>query len=153
MEHRISSGGIVVVDDRVLLVRHCIEQKYDFWVAPGGGLESGESITEGAVREVKEETGLLVEPLKPIYLEQFHQPDQQHIKTWVLCRYLSGEISTTAPEATREHITEASFFSQTQLQKIEIPIFPAVMNNEFWQDLEDGFPELKYLGNSKMEFY
>jgi ADP-ribose pyrophosphatase YjhB (NUDIX family) len=32
------------------------------WVAPGGGLENGESPSEGAIREVFEETGVRIEP-------------------------------------------------------------------------------------------
>lgn len=153
MRHRISSGGIVVVDNRVLLVRHAIEGKYDFWVSPGGGLEPKEGIIAGATREVKEETGLLVEPVKPVYIEQFFQPDQQHIKTWILCRYLSGEISTAAPEATREHIVEASYFTEPQIKSMNQPVFPHVLYDEFWDDLKKGFPELKYLGNREMEFF
>ncbi len=153
MQHRISSGGLVIVDKRILLVRHFIEGKYDFWVPPGGGLEKKESILEGAVREVREETGLLVEPVKPVYIEQFYQPDLQHIKTWVLCRYISGEISTSAPEATREHIVEASFLGESEIKAIKKPVFPVVLNDPFWQDLEEGFPQLKYLGNREMEFY
>jgi 8-oxo-dGTP pyrophosphatase MutT (NUDIX family) len=34
----------------------------DAWGSPGGWLEPGESVTDGAVREIREETGLVVEP-------------------------------------------------------------------------------------------
>jgi ADP-ribose pyrophosphatase YjhB (NUDIX family) len=43
---------------RVLLVRRGDSGK---WALPGGGLEFGESVTECAVREVREETGLDLE--------------------------------------------------------------------------------------------
>lgn len=49
-------GALVVDDGRVLLVR-----EDDRWYAPGGMLESGESPEEGAIREVREETGLAVQ--------------------------------------------------------------------------------------------
>jgi 8-oxo-dGTP diphosphatase len=153
VKHRISSGGIVVFENRILLVRHFVEDKYDFWVAPGGGLKPKESIFEGAVREVKEETGLVVETVKPVYFEQFYQPERQHIKTWILCRYISGEISTSAPEATREYIVEASWLDENQIKSMAMRVFPEVLINNFWKDLQDGFPELKYLGNRQMEFY
>ncbi len=153
MKHRISAGGIVIIKNQVLLVRHFIEGAYDFYVAPGGGLELTEDILKAAEREVSEETGLVVRAIKPIYLEQFYQPDQLHMKTWVLCEYLTGEISTTAPEATREHIVEASLFSEKLIKEQTKPVFPDVLLSDFWRDRKNGFPDFRYLGNRAMEFY
>jgi 8-oxo-dGTP pyrophosphatase MutT (NUDIX family) len=45
-------------DRRVLLVKHC---DTDLWVAPGGAIEPGETPADAAVREMWEETGLVVE--------------------------------------------------------------------------------------------
>jgi 8-oxo-dGTP pyrophosphatase MutT (NUDIX family) len=50
-----AAGGVVVRDDRVLLVHR---PKYDDWSFPKGKLEAGETWEDGAVREVEEETGL-----------------------------------------------------------------------------------------------
>jgi len=33
-----------------------------FWITPGGGLDPGETVEQGALREVAEETGLILEP-------------------------------------------------------------------------------------------
>lgn len=49
-------GALVVDDGRVLLVR-----EDDRWYAPGGMLEPDESSEMGAIREVREETGLRVQ--------------------------------------------------------------------------------------------
>lgn len=50
-------GAFVRDDDgRVLLVR-----EDDQWFLPGGKRESGETLVEGAIREVREETGVAVE--------------------------------------------------------------------------------------------
>ena len=49
-------GALVADDGRVLLVR-----EGDTWLLPGGRLEAGESPDAGAVREVREETGIDVE--------------------------------------------------------------------------------------------
>lgn len=49
----------------VLLVRRADD---DTWVMPAGGLELGESIGDALVREVREETGLVVESATPIAL-------------------------------------------------------------------------------------
>jgi ADP-ribose pyrophosphatase YjhB (NUDIX family) len=63
--------GAVVEDDegRVLLVKH-VPEKGGFWqgkwICPGGGLEFGEGIEEGIKREIKEETNLDIELIKPL---------------------------------------------------------------------------------------
>jgi 8-oxo-dGTP diphosphatase len=43
--------------NKVLIIHRFRDGKY-YWVVPGGGVEEGESLLEGLVREVKEETGL-----------------------------------------------------------------------------------------------
>jgi len=59
-------GGIVIDRDRVLLIRRGKEPLKGEWSIPGGMLELGEELTAGVQRELKEETGLDVEPLKCI---------------------------------------------------------------------------------------
>jgi ADP-ribose pyrophosphatase YjhB (NUDIX family) len=59
-------GGVVIHRNRVLLIRRGGEPMKGQWSIPGGMLELGEEIAEGARRELKEETGLEVEPLEII---------------------------------------------------------------------------------------
>ncbi|GAA4477161.1 NUDIX domain-containing protein [Rhodococcus olei] len=60
-----TSARVVLVDEdgRVLLLRGHDPQVPDvyFWFTIGGGVESGESLRETAVREIREETGLAVD--------------------------------------------------------------------------------------------
>lgn len=53
------AAGVAIFDEagRLLLARHVHD---GLWATPGGGVEPGESPLEAAVREVHEETGLLV---------------------------------------------------------------------------------------------
>ncbi|HUU13039.1 MAG TPA: NUDIX hydrolase [Terriglobia bacterium] len=57
-------GGVVINRGRVLLVRRGSEPLRGQWSVPGGMLELGEDLGEAARRELKEETGLEVEPLE-----------------------------------------------------------------------------------------
>jgi ADP-ribose pyrophosphatase YjhB (NUDIX family) len=61
-------GAVVVHEGRVLLVRRGSEPLKGHWTLPGGVLEVGETLIAGVVREVREETGLLVEPLDLVEL-------------------------------------------------------------------------------------
>jgi ADP-ribose pyrophosphatase YjhB (NUDIX family) len=49
-------------DGRALLAYHGED---DTWMAPGGTLRPGETLTEGLQREIREETGIEVEPVRP----------------------------------------------------------------------------------------
>jgi len=56
-------GGIVICDNSVLLVERGREPQKGLWSLPGGVVETGETLEEAVRREVREETGLLVEPV------------------------------------------------------------------------------------------
>jgi 8-oxo-dGTP diphosphatase len=62
----IAVGGVVIHRRRVLLVRRGREPLKGRWSIPGGALEVGERLAEGVRREVKEETGLEVEPVQVV---------------------------------------------------------------------------------------
>ncbi len=56
----ISTGVAIVKDGQVLLVRRSIDDFLGgYYEMPGGGVDDGETIEQAAMREVKEETGLV----------------------------------------------------------------------------------------------
>jgi 8-oxo-dGTP diphosphatase len=55
-------GAVVIDGTKVLLVRRGQEPLKGEWSLPGGALELGETLQHGVVREVLEETGLIVVP-------------------------------------------------------------------------------------------
>ena len=59
-------GGVVIHRDRALLIRRGSEPLKGEWSIPGGMLELGRNSAAGVRRELKEETGLDVEPLECI---------------------------------------------------------------------------------------
>jgi ADP-ribose pyrophosphatase YjhB (NUDIX family) len=58
---KVVAGTIPQLDGRVLLTRRSINPGRGLWTFPGGFVDFGESVTDAAVRETLEETGLKVE--------------------------------------------------------------------------------------------
>ena len=63
------SAGVVISNGQQLLLGHVTNGKH--WDIPKGGIDPGESAMDGAIRELKEETGLVVEPHQLMLLGQF----------------------------------------------------------------------------------
>ena len=62
--------AILIENGKVL----CVDTRYDdgeYLLFPGGGVEPGETIAEGASREMFEETGLIVELKKLVYVNDW----------------------------------------------------------------------------------
>lgn len=77
------------------------------WEPPGGVLELNEGIHQGLIREVREETGLLVEPLK---LTGAYKNMSRGIVALVFhCRVLSGVASTS------DEVSELSWLTPAQV--------------------------------------
>ena len=119
--------GLVFKEDKLLLVRYHDQ----ILVSPGGKLEDDENFSQAVIREVKEETNLLVEPLKVLAIEDLITPDFKMMKVWMLCNFVSGEIQNTLA-SEKEGIVEAGWFSKNQL--IQEVVFPSFLMNNDWND-------------------
>lgn len=151
MAHRISAGAFVEHDGRLLLVRHFRPDRYDFWVAPGGGVIGTESLAAAAAREVHEETGLAVEPDRLVYVEEFHNPHMRYCKFWFTARWCGGTLSVDQPGATGEHIVEAAWHTRAEVARLAV--FPSVLQGDYWTDRAAGFPQVRYLGLRAMSVW
>ncbi len=64
-EAPVAAVGAIIIDcDHFLLIRRGQEPQKGEWSLPGGAVELGETLEEALRREVLEETGLVVEPVR-----------------------------------------------------------------------------------------
>jgi 8-oxo-dGTP diphosphatase len=90
-------GGVVLIDGRVVLVRRGKEPLRGRWVIPGGTVELGETLEEAVVREMEEETGLLVRPREVVLVFDRIQREGPTVEYHYViidyaCEYVSGEL-------------------------------------------------------------
>lgn len=76
LRHWQVAGGVVRLDESVLLVKNLRPGGREDWSTPGGVVDAGESILDALTREVVEETGLTVRGWRgPLYRVEVHAPD------------------------------------------------------------------------------
>jgi 8-oxo-dGTP diphosphatase len=150
MQHRISAGVLVDVADRILLVRCRRPDVYDFWVAPGGGVNGREDLRAAVCREAREECGLEIEPLQIAYVEDLCTPDTRICKVWFTGRVVGGELTGSASGSAAEHIVDARFLSRDEFTGKTI--FPEVLRDRYWEDRTQGFGGVRYLGIREMVY-
>jgi mutator protein MutT len=91
-------GAIIEDGGRVLLVERGGEPLRGQWSLPGGVVEAGETLADAARREVLEETGLQVEPVRIVEVFERIMRDAEgraeyhYVLIDYLCRALSGEL-------------------------------------------------------------
>lgn len=108
MKEEISSGGVVVFGNAILLLK-----KYNGdWVLPKGKVEEGEDKSDTALREVFEESGIKADILK--YLGEIHYTykenwdENRRVHKTVYWYLMSSKMMDTVPQR-EEGFVEAKF--------------------------------------------
>jgi 8-oxo-dGTP pyrophosphatase MutT (NUDIX family) len=98
-----------VNDGLVLLVRRRVPEGELSWQFPAGEIEPGESDADAAVREAREEVGLIVRPTTRLG-ERTHPITGRNL-CYVVCEVVTG----TANVADREELTDVAWCNRTRL--------------------------------------
>ena len=111
------SSKIVVIcipewQGQILLCRRAIEPRRGHWCLPGGYLETGETLEEGASREVYEETFASVENLK-----LFSKAELIHLNLVMFC--FQGKMKNASFQAGQECL-EVRLFEMSELLEMEL---------------------------------
>ena len=120
-------GGVVIDQGRTLLIRRGSEPLLGEWSIPGGTLELGESLQEGVVRELLEETGIEVRVLDLIEVfdrvfpedgaigaEAKRKPRFHFVIADYLCERLGGE-----PRAGSD-VTDVAFAREEEFARFHL---------------------------------
>ena len=100
-ERPVLGVGALIFDaqNRILLIERGGEPLKGWWSLPGGVLETGETLADGVRREVKEETGLIVEPeqmvevFERIMRDAEGRPEYHYVLIDYICRVTGGSLA------------------------------------------------------------
>ena len=113
-------GAVIVNQGRVLLVQRATEPALGRWSIPGGLIEVGEMLTEAVLREVREETGLEVEPVELVeLLDRIHRDGDRvryhYVIADYLCRVVGGTLKAASDAAAVRWVERAEWNSHSAL--------------------------------------
>lgn len=144
MKEKIRVAGIVKINDGYAFMhrRNVIKRKdfQEYYAFPGGGLEEGETLEDGVIREIKEEFGINVKVIKKLYemkSEKFNQKEY-----FFLCEYIDGEFGTgDGPEFNNDpKYIESGEYLPEIIKKDDIEnllLFPPEIKEKFVEDLKN----------------
>jgi len=137
-------GGVLIENERTLLIKRGTEPLLGQWSIPGGTLELGESLQAGVAREMLEETGLevrvldMIEAFDRIFIDPATSPSEGKSRPkyhYVIVDYLCERLSGT-PLAGSD-VTDVAFAREDELEKFHLtPTAMRVLRRAFAMDRE-----------------
>jgi len=107
-------GALIQQNGKVLLVKRTKPPNAGTWAIPGGKVEYGETVHEALIREINEETSLIVKPSKLLAVVQIIKEGFHYIILDFICDIEGGSLRPASDAK------EARFFSLEELEKLEI---------------------------------
>lgn len=139
--NKLWTGGVRVAlfneEGKVLLVKQHHENK-EIWMVPGGGIEEGETSQDAAIREVMEETGLIIHIDRLLWhVEEVSEERGQRFVNFFLGNIIGGqpELGSDPEFGDDDQVLEdLRFFSKEELAQLEY-IYPDYLRDELWDEL------------------
>ncbi|XRO74697.1 NUDIX domain-containing protein [Methanocaldococcus sp. 28A] len=110
----VAVDGIIVKDNKILLIKRKNNPFKGCYALPGGFVECGETVKEAVVREIREETGLItkVKSLLGVYSSPDRDPRGHVISIVFILDVIGGELKAG------DDAKEAEFFDLNNLPKL-----------------------------------
>ncbi len=104
---RITADGILIQNNKILLVKRKNDPYKEYWALPGGFVEYGETTETAVIREVLEETGLetKIHSLVGVYSDPKRDPRGHTITIAYMLDYVKGSLHSN------DDAQDAKFFS------------------------------------------
>ena len=138
----IRPASVTVYNGKVLLVRSEYHRE-EFYLFPGGGLEFGETIEEGVIRETLEETGVKIKIKQLMHVNEYiyrNDFSKRSITPFFLAE-VDGESKINPQTNDGNKIKEALWVNIEDLEKIDVR--PKIIAESLRLDLQKEFFHIK----------
>lgn len=129
---RLRACGVLIQENRILLIRHKrIGKKGLLWVPPGGGVEYQEPVEQTIKREFLEETSLNVEVNDFLFANEYIDDQLHAVELFFSVKRLSGTIKLGQdPEHSSQNqlIDAIDWFSEEKIRNMD----KFELHNAFW---------------------
>ena len=127
---RVGIGIFVLKNGKFLMAQRYGAHGEGTWSLPGGHLEFGESIEEGAAREVLEETGMHIKnPQILVVTNDIFDDEKHYVTIWVKSLWKSGEPTITEPDKFKNFVWHT-------LDDLPSPLFEPCWQNLLKQSVD-----------------
>jgi ADP-ribose pyrophosphatase YjhB (NUDIX family) len=123
-------------DDKLLLVHRLNAPLAGYWAPPAGYIEMDESIEQGAVREVKEETGL------DVVIDRLYRVDSRANMGVILLTF-SGRITGGEMAGQNGEVDQVRFFAREELLSPSPPVDAKPLDYWFYDLIEQVFQDFR----------
>jgi mutator protein MutT len=116
----IGVGALIFERGRILMAQRGKEPLKGWWSLPGGAVEAGETLEAAIRREVLEETGLVVDPLRVheiferIIRDSAGAPEYHYVLIDYICRVNSGR------PAAGDDVAQVAWMRENELSALQI---------------------------------
>ena len=129
--YKVRATGVLIQDNSLLLVKQKLSNNKD-WSLPGGRVEPGETLEQALIREMKEETGLDVEPIRMLYVCDVAASDNTVLHITFLVKRIGGEITLPTNEFDENPIHDVQLVPIDKLTEYGISEkFVEIIKNDF----------------------
>lgn len=109
----------IIVRDNKMVAMYREKSDRIFYTFPGGGMEGNETEEECVIREVFEEFGLTVKPIKKVY----DYENEISIEHFYVCEWIDGEVGNGAGEEYQPDRNNG-VYEQRLIEISDIPHLP-----------------------------
>ena len=119
---RVRVGGILIEENKILLLKHeGVGKKEYLWSPPGGGLDFGDDAEKNLEREFVEETGLHIHVHELLFVNEFMTSSIHAIELFFRVEKTEGILKLgNDPEMGKQQIlSDLAFFDENKLINTE----------------------------------